>query len=188
MKATVEPKTTKKENAPEESAFDAEVNDEDDIVLRPSKPSHIEFGKYTMKLEDLCILKKVGYFGEKDNDMIRFVGDKTILEPKDDEIVVFMSFFWAGLWLSMFTMIAKVLKKYEIFMQQLTPNAIARLSIYIWAMHGQSVSASDEGFCRVHELHYQTKARPSDKLHNNFRCYIFCVPKGYKSSSARVSY
>jgi hypothetical protein len=110
MKATAEPKTTKKENALEESAFDAKVSDEDDIVLRPSKPSHIEFGKSTMKLEDLCILKKVGYFGEKDNDMIRFVGDKTILELKDDEIVVFMSFFWAGLWLLMFTMIAKVLK------------------------------------------------------------------------------
>jgi hypothetical protein len=33
-----------------------------------------------------------------------------------------------------------------------------------------------EGFCRVHELHYQTKAR-GDGLHENFGCYSFAYRK-----------
>jgi hypothetical protein len=36
-----------------------------------------------------------------------------------------------------------------------------------------------EGFCRVHELHYQTKAR-KDGLHENFGCYNFAYRKTIK--------
>jgi hypothetical protein len=34
-------------------------------------------------------------------------------------------------------MIAKVLKKFEIYMHQLTPNAIVRLGVFIWALRRQ---------------------------------------------------
>jgi hypothetical protein len=61
-------------------------------------------------------------------------------------------------------MIGEVLKKFEIYLHQLTPNAIVRLSVYIWALKSQEKSANTEGLCRVHELHYQTKAR-ADGLH-----------------------
>jgi hypothetical protein len=38
---------------------DSENEDEDDdIILSPSKPSHIEFGKSTIKAEDLILMKK----------------------------------------------------------------------------------------------------------------------------------
>jgi hypothetical protein len=37
----------------------------------------------------------------------------------------------------------------------------------------------DEGFCRAHELHYQTKAR-EDGLHDNFVCYNFAYRKDAK--------
>jgi hypothetical protein len=43
------------------------------------------------------------------------------------------------------------------------------------------MSANVEGFCRVHELHYQTKSRPSDGLHKNFRCYNFEYRKDTKA-------
>jgi hypothetical protein len=46
------------------------------------------------------------------------------------------------------------LKRFEIYLHQLTPNAIVRLSVYIWALRSQGISANAEGFCRVHELHY----------------------------------
>ena len=54
-------------------------------------------------------------------------------------------------------MIADVLKKFGIHFHQLTPNAIVRLSVYIWALRSQGVEPFAEGFCRVHELYYQTK-------------------------------
>jgi hypothetical protein len=38
------------------------------------------------------------------------------------------------------------------------------------------MSANFEGLCRVHELHYQTKAR-SDGLHKDFGCYNFAYRK-----------
>jgi hypothetical protein len=56
-------------------------------------------------------------------------------------------------------------------MHQLTLNVIVRLNIFIWAMQSQGACVDAEAFCRVHELHYQMKVGPSDKLHNNFRCY-----------------
>lgn len=77
----------------------------------------------------------------------------------------------------MYRMIAKVLHKYEIYMHQLTPNAIIRLIVFIWVMQSQGARTDAKAFCRVHELHYQTKARPSNKLHNNFDCYNFAYRK-----------
>jgi hypothetical protein len=76
-----------------------------------------------------------------------------------NEVVVFKSLFNVGLRFSLNKMIAGVLKKYGIYLHQLTPNAIVRLSVYIWALRSQGVEPFSEGFCRVHELHYQTKAR-----------------------------
>lgn len=79
--------------------------------------------------------------------------------------------------MAMFKMIAEVLKKFEIYMHQLTPNVIVRLNMYIWIVHIQGVSASAKAFSRIRELHYLTKARPSDNFHNNFRCYNFVYQK-----------
>ena len=42
---------------------DSEDEDEDDdVILSSSKPSHIEFGKSIIKVEDLILMKKLGYF------------------------------------------------------------------------------------------------------------------------------
>ena len=112
---------------------EAESDDEeDDGILSPSKPSHIEFGRSTVKPENLVLIKKLGYFGKNDDELIRFVGDEIVSEPKDDEVIVFKSFFRAGLRFPMYEMIGEVLKKFEIYLHQLTPNDIVRLNVYIW--------------------------------------------------------
>jgi hypothetical protein len=77
-------------------------------------------------------------------------------------------------------MIGEVLKNFEIYLHQLTPNAIVRLSIYIWALGSQGMNPDAEAFCQVHELHYQTKAR-ADGLHENFGCYNFAYRKYTKA-------
>lgn len=69
------------------------------------------------------------------------------------------------------------MKKYEVYMNQLTPNAIVRLSVFIWVVRSQGIHTDAEAFCRVHELHYHMKARLSYKLHNNFNCYNFAYQK-----------
>jgi hypothetical protein len=45
-------------------------NKDDDVILSPSKPSHIEFRKSTVKAEDLVLMKKLGYFGENDDKLV----------------------------------------------------------------------------------------------------------------------
>jgi hypothetical protein len=152
----VEPKDGEEVPSSEKNNLEVEGDyDEEDLnILYPSKPSHIEFGKSTMKAKDFDVMKRLGYIGKKNDNLIRFTGDKTISEPKDDEVVVFRSFFLAGLRFLMYEMIAEVLKKFEIYLHQLTPNAIVRLNIYIRSLRSQGVSANVEGFSRVHELHY----------------------------------
>jgi hypothetical protein len=66
--------------------------------------------------------------------LIRFAGHGVVPEPRDDGVVIFKSFFRAGLRFPLYEMIGEVLKKFEIYLHQLTPNAIVRLSVYIWAL------------------------------------------------------
>jgi hypothetical protein len=166
----------------EQTVVEGESDDESEEgnnILSPSKPSHIEFGKSTVTEEDLVVMKKLGYFGEDEGKLIRFAGEEVIPEPKEDE-VVFRSFFRVGLRFPLYDMIGEVLKRFEIYLHQLTPNAIVRLSVYIWALRSQGKSVNAEGFYRVHELHYQTKARV-DGLHKNFGCYNFAYRKDTKA-------
>jgi hypothetical protein len=144
---------TEAEQAVAEVESDKE-SEEDDSILCSTKPSHVEFGKSIVKAEDLVVMKKMGYFGENDDELIRFAREEIIPEPKEDEVVVFKSFFRAGFRFPLHEMVGGVLKKFEIYLHQLTPNAIVRLSVYIWALRSQGKSANAEGFCRVHELHY----------------------------------
>jgi hypothetical protein len=69
-------------------------------------------------------MKKLGYFGEDEGKLIRFAGEEVISEPKEDEGVVFRSFFRAGLRFPLYDMMGIVLKSFEIYLHQLTPNAI----------------------------------------------------------------
>jgi hypothetical protein len=74
-------------------------------------------------------------------------------KPKKDEVVVYKSFFKAGLRLPLYKMIAKVLQRYEVFIHQLTSNAMVRLSVFIWAIWIQGRTDAD-AFCKAHDLHY----------------------------------
>jgi hypothetical protein len=107
---------------------------EDYTVLIPEKPSHLDFGRSTVTADDMVIMKKLGYFGEAESRLVRFAGEEVVPEPKDDEVIVFKSFFRAGLRFPLYDIIGEVLKNFEIYLHQLTPNAIVRLSVYIWAL------------------------------------------------------
>jgi hypothetical protein len=157
-----------------------ETDPEDDYrIAMPSKPSHLDFGKSTISKADLAKMVKSGYFSENQKKLLRFGGEETTPKPEKDEIVIFKSFLKAGLRFPLHGIIADVLKKFGIYFHQLTPNAIVRLNVYIWALRSQAVEPFADSFCRVHELHYQTKAR-KDGLHDNFGCYNFAYRKTTK--------
>ena len=157
-----------------------ETDSEDDYrIAMPSKPSHLDFGKSTVSKVDLAKMVKAGFFSEDQKKLLRFGGEETTPKPEKDEVVIFKSFLKAGLRFPVHEIVAEILKRFGIYLHQLTPNAIVRLSVYIWALRSQAVEPFADSFCRVHELHYQTKAR-KDGLHENFGCYNFAYRKTAK--------
>ena len=122
--------TAEAEQVVVEDRSDDEI-EEDNSILSPSKPNHIDFEKSTVSEEDLVMMKKLGYFGENESKLIRFASEEVVPEPKEDEVVVFKSFFRAGFRFPLYDIIGEVLKNFEIYLHQLTPNAIVRLSVYI---------------------------------------------------------
>jgi hypothetical protein len=124
-------------SAEAEQVDDEEIESEDDYSAMPSKPSHLEFGKSTITEGDMSKLMKLGYFSEAKKELVRFGGEEITPKPEKDEVVVFKSFFKAGLRFPLNGMIADVLKKFGIYLHQLTPNAIVRLSFHIWALRSQ---------------------------------------------------
>jgi hypothetical protein len=50
-----------------------------------------------MSEADMLMMMKLGYFGEAERKLVRFAREETTPAPKDDEVVVFKSFFRAGL-------------------------------------------------------------------------------------------
>jgi hypothetical protein len=112
---------------------DAEEEEVDYSVV-PSKPSHMEFGKSNVSRADMPMMTKLGYFGEAEKKLIRFGEEEITPRLENDEVVVFKSFFKAGLRFPLHGMIADVLENFEVYLHQLTPNAIVRLSVFIWVL------------------------------------------------------
>jgi hypothetical protein len=145
----VVPEDVSDEGAPatEAEQVDAEEGEsEDDYSALPSKPSHLEFGRSTVTEDDMPKLMKLGYFSEAKKKLIRFGGEKITPKPEKDEVVVFKSFFKAGLRFPLNEMITDVLEKFGIYLHQLTPNAIVRLRFYIWALRSQGQNRLPKAF------------------------------------------
>jgi hypothetical protein len=93
-----------------------EVGSEDEYNCgMPSKPSHLDFGKSTISEADLPKMVKLGYCSETKKELVHFGGEEITLKPKKNEVVVFKSFFKAGLRFPLNGMIADVLKKFGTF-------------------------------------------------------------------------
>jgi hypothetical protein len=103
------------EDAPTAEAEQADVEEtesEDDYSSAvPSKPIHLDFGKSTISKGDLPKMLNLGYLSEAKKELNRFGGEETTPKPGKDEVVIFKSFFKAGLRFPLNKMIADVLKK-----------------------------------------------------------------------------
>jgi hypothetical protein len=108
-----------------------------------------------------------------DISIVRAGGESNVPLPEDDEVVVYRSFMKAGLQFPLDKMLVEVLKMFKVYLHQLTPEAIIKIGIYIWAMRSQGLEPNAKCFCNMHELSYETKATGKEQYHNNFGCYGF---------------
>jgi hypothetical protein len=137
---------------------------------RPWQSSHTIFGRSTIKQSQVDAMKG-RYF--HDISIVRAGGDSNAPLLEADEVVVYRSFMKAGLLFPLGKLLVDVLKTFEIFLHQLTPEAIIRMGIFIWAMKSQGLEPNARCFCNIHELLYETKATGKEQYHNNFGCYNF---------------
>ncbi len=105
--------------------------------------------------------------------IVRADGDNNVLALEENEVVIFRSFFKAGLRFPLSRFVVEVLKTYQIFLHQMTPEAILRMGVFMWAVRSQGIEPSAKCFCSMHELLYETKAMGKEQYHNNFGCYGF---------------
>jgi hypothetical protein len=117
---------------------------------------------------------KGGYF--RDMSIVRVGGDNVAPAPEENKVVVYRSFMKAGLRFPLSKFLVEVLKTFEIFLHQITPEAIIRMGMFVWAVRSQGLELSAKCFCNMHELFYETKATGKELYHNNFGCYGF-IPR-----------
>ena len=104
-------------------SFDVESENED-AEDRPWRPSHVVFGKSTVKQGQIEAMKG-RYF--HDISILRAGGESIVPLPEADEVVVFKSFMKAGLHFPLHKMLVEVLKTFEIYLYQLAPEALIKV-------------------------------------------------------------
>jgi hypothetical protein len=109
----------------------------------------------------------------RDISIMRARGESNVPLPEADKVVVYRSFMKAGLQFPLDNVVVEVSKTFEVYLHQLTPEAIIRIGVYIWAMRSQGQEPNAKCFCNLHELTYEMKTVGKEQYHNNFDCYGF---------------
>jgi hypothetical protein len=146
------------EDTDDSDSYDVESGGEDseDRPWRPIKQSHLDN-------------MRGRYF--RDMSIVRADADRVVPAPDENEVVIFRSFFKAGLRFPLSRFVVEVLKIYQIFLHQITPEAIIRMGMFVWAVRSQGLEPSARCFCSMHELSYETKPWGKEQYqgYNNLR-------------------
>jgi hypothetical protein len=143
------------------------------VELRPGDT--VEFGVLRMSLVRVQDMQQLGYFG---GGVGRVPGAEEGPEP-EGELVVFETFFIAGLRLPVHLFVSEVLQKFEVQVHQLTPNAVVALAKYVRATTSYGGQPSVEVFAKQHCLHWQ-KRKIGHKIAQFGSCTF--TPKSGKTS------
>jgi hypothetical protein len=163
------------EDSGDSDSYDVESGGEDSED-RPSRPSHTVFRKSSIKQSHLDNMRG-RYF--RDMSTVRADdGERTVPTPEENEVVIFRSFFKAGLRFPLSKFVVEVLKIYQVYLHQITPEAIMRMGIIVWAVRSQGLEPNAKSFCNMHGLLYEMKPWGKEQYHNNFGCYSFVARSG----------
>jgi hypothetical protein len=113
----------------------------------------VEFGVSRMSSVHVQYMQQLGYFG---GGVGRVPGAEEVPEL-EGELVVFETFFAAGLRLPAHRFVVEVLRRFEVQVHQLTPNAMVALAKYVWATTSYGGQPSVEVFAKHYCLHWQKR-------------------------------
>jgi hypothetical protein len=151
-----------------------------DLAVVELQPGHtIEFGTSRIFSGHVLEMQRLGYFG---NSVGRAPGEEEVPEL-EGELIVFEAFFAAGLCLPTHRFVVEVLRKFEVQVHQLTPNAVVALAKYVWVVSSYGGQSSVEVFAKNYCLHWQ-KRKLGDKISQFGSCTF--MPRTGKTSAEVV--
>ena len=83
--------------------------------------------------------------------------DEVTPDPREGECVVVRDFFVARLRFPLDPAFSKILARFGLRIHHLTPNAIVQLSKFFWAVKTFEGPVNVDAFCRLYEMHPQTR-------------------------------
>jgi hypothetical protein len=107
------------EDTGDSDSYDAESGGEDSEDWS-WRPSHTIFGKSIIKQSHLDNMRG-RYF--RDMSIVRAGGDNNVPAPEENKVVIYRSFFKAGLRFPLSRFLVEVLKIYQIYLHQITPRS-----------------------------------------------------------------
>jgi hypothetical protein len=113
----------------------------------------------------------------------RAPGRETVPRPRDNEVVIFRDLLYAGLRFPLHPAVVDILRYFDIYLYQLTPNAILRLSVYMWICRTTKIKPSAEGFASAHQVHHQRRTVFEEEGDQSVEkdCQFGCLNFSYKS-------
>jgi hypothetical protein len=107
------------EDTGESDSYDVESGGEDSED-RPWRPSHTVFGKLSIKQSHLDNMR--GRYFQDMSTVRADDGERTVPTPEENEVVIFRSFFKAGLRFPLNRFVVEVLKIYQVTFINLLPK------------------------------------------------------------------
>jgi hypothetical protein len=107
------------EDTGESDSYDIESGGEDSED-RPWQPSHKVFGKSSIKQSHLDNMR--GRYFRGMSTVRADDGERTVPTPEENEVVIFRSFFKAGLRFPLSKFVVEVLNIYQVYLHQITPK------------------------------------------------------------------
>ena len=138
----------------EEDLSNVEADPLELMGSREKPPPTLIFGQSWATPELIESYEQRGYFGP---GVCRAPEDEIMPDPREGECVVFRDFFAAGLRFPLDPAFPKILARFGLRMHHLTPNAFVQLSKFFWAVRTFEGPVNVDTFCRLYEMHPQTR-------------------------------
>jgi hypothetical protein len=110
------------------------------------------FGQSLLDEKDIALLRKNRMVGSA-----KASGKETVPKPQENQVVIFRDLLYAGLRFPLHPTVMDILRYFDIYLHQLTPNAILRLSVYMWICRTTKIKPSAKGFASAHQVHHQRR-------------------------------
>jgi hypothetical protein len=84
-------------------------------------------------------------------------GKETVLKPQENQVVISRDLLYAVFRFPLHPAVVDILQYFDIYLHQLTPNAILRPSVYMWIYRTTKIKPSTKGFASAHQVHHQRR-------------------------------